>query len=172
MGRYKAMPLDVDDRSFGAEALSELCAKSPVYTGDRDDIEPFDPEKVSWPPLDFQPVPVESLLSHDDALWFGSWERHMLRPVEDAASAKDVPIRPYVDVLLRRSPTLYGVFLQSMFGRGLIRFAPPSSAKEHVGIFLFGRRAAASASSWTREVATAPSATPRARACRPRRRSA
>ena len=69
---YKSMPLEVDDVSFGVGALRELCAKSPCYAGERDDIQPYSPERVSWPPSDFKPVGLEKLLAPEDVKLVGS----------------------------------------------------------------------------------------------------
>ena len=79
---YREMPLDVADRNFGAGALRALCSKSSGYTGDRDDIQPYSPERVSWPPNDFKPVSLDSLLGADDVHWWAAWKTHLLRPVD------------------------------------------------------------------------------------------
>ena len=126
---YSGLPLDVDDRVFGAGALQALCSRSSCYTGDRSDIEPYLPSRVSWPPDDFKPVGLEALLGQDDLSWWGSWRSHLLRPTSEAeAILKEKDIRPYVDPVFKQYPAEYAGFLRGLHSRGVVRFVEPTQA--------------------------------------------
>ena len=87
---YQAMgsPPDVSD----AGALSELCIKCiPGYTdGERSTLRPYSKDSVSWPPRGYNPVPLAEAVRGGDRKWIGQWQRHLLRPEDEAKQLREM----------------------------------------------------------------------------------
>ena len=138
---YQAMPLELPDHSFGVEALRTLCAKSSCYAADRSDIESYAPSRVAWPPTDFKPVALRSLLGPADVKSLDSWESHLLRPRDEVLrDLADNPVKPYLDTELRSSPVALAGFVLELWSRGLVRFLPHAEARSRVGAFFIQKK--------------------------------
>ena len=70
-------PSNIDGGS-SVGALRALCGSSSAYAGDRDDVQPYVKDKVSWPGSDFPPVNLVSAVGPADSDRLRQWERHLL----------------------------------------------------------------------------------------------
>ena len=139
--QYRDMPGPSADDLFDAGALRTLCNKSACYNEERSDVVLYKPERVSWPPSGYSPVPVEQLLGADDVKWFSAWNSHMLRPAEEARRlVADSGVRPHVDPTFRNHPREYALFVKGLLERGQVKLIAAEETRSKVGIFFVKKK--------------------------------
>lgn len=103
----------------GKKALADLLASCRLYCSERQDVQPFEKSRVSWPNSGAEPVDVLPL--HPD----GDRARRLLRDPEDQLREREASgvSRPYMSPILRSRPRMYYGFVAELHARGLIEFA-------------------------------------------------
>ena len=121
-----------DDKLDGG--LRGLCSSARLYDSGRTDVQAYAREKVSWPEVSSQPVPLAECLPSGDRERLGSWASHMLRSKDDVLrNVKKVV--PYIDPILKRNQTEYAGFLQELRKRNMVGFRTSREYESMLGIF-------------------------------------
>lgn len=139
------LPPPPPDIRLGKRALHDLLASCHLYCSERQDIQPYAKERVSWPDVGAAPIEVLPLLPDEDRLRLADWRHRLLLDPADRARPlleDDVP-RPYMDPVLRSQPRVYNQFLVEMFRRGLIVFEHTDDMDFTVGCFCVVKKSGA-----------------------------
>jgi len=132
-----------DDDAVREGALGELLASSSVYTTERQDIQPYARDLVSWPSPGTTPLNVLDGVPEGDREWLEGWEKHLLRDAADFAkeSEKFESHRVYCDPALFNVPTKYVKFLKELESRGMLRWRRAADGETgNLGIFFVKKK--------------------------------
>ena len=137
-------PSNNDDGS-SVGALRALCGSSSAYAGDRDDVQPYVKDKVSWPGSDFPPVNLVSAVGPADSDRLRQWESHLLCSPADSERrlGQSVVKAPYSDPALMRRPAVYADFLHQLNVRGMVRWTIAYAQRGRLGVFFVKKKSGA-----------------------------
>ena len=137
-------PSNNDDGS-SVGALRALCGSSSAYAGDRDDVQPYVKDKVSWPGSDFPPVNLVSAVGPADSDRLRQWESHLLcSPADSERRLGQSAVKaPYSDPALMRRPAVYADFLHQLHVRGMVRWTIAYGQRGRLGVFFVKKKSGA-----------------------------
>ena len=120
----------------GGSAFRDLTSGCRLYCTDRSDVQPYAKLRISWPDVGAQPIAVSDFARPEDRERLIGWRQHLLRSAGDAERARQESgvVRPYMDLVLRRSKRHYGEFVKELSRRGLVRFRRCTSTSSTVGV--------------------------------------
>ena len=126
-------------------ALRALCGSSSAYAGDRDDVQPYVKDKVSWPGSDFPPANLVNAVGPADSDRLRQWENHLLCSLADSERrlGQSVVKAPYSDPALMRRPAVYTDFLHQLHVRGMVRWTIAFGQRGHLGVFFVKKKSGA-----------------------------
>ncbi len=128
---YAALGPRPSDLPDDAGCYHDILSSSTCYSSDRNDVVPFDMDKVSWPPLGAKQIPLLDNLESADSDRLRNWEQTLLR---DIPSTEPAP-RVHNDPVLFKDPRTYARFLERLFDCGMLRFDKANGRAASLGAF-------------------------------------
>ncbi len=123
----------------GRSCLQELCSSSRLYFKDRNDVQPYSRDLVSWPEVESLPVPLEGCLPHADRERLAAWQDQMLKKDSGDQDVQEV-CQPYSDPILKHNSAEYAGFLQELQKRNMISFQHTDRYPSMLGIFFVRKK--------------------------------
>ena len=119
--------------------LRGLCSSARLYDSGRTDVQAYAREKVSWPEVSSQPIPLAKCLPSGDRERLGHWATHMLRSKDDVLLNAERVV-PYIDPILKHNQTEYAGFLQELLKRNMVGFRTSREYESMLGIFFVKKK--------------------------------